>query len=158
MIIDEAYRDLSSKLKVPGFRKGKVPRQVIDTQLGAENVRREAIRDGLPTLYMMGVIDSGIFPVSDPEISALQIEGDGSSVTFEAKVDVKPEVVVKDYKGIEIKKPDTEVRDAFRQAVAGFVSSNPDVIDPRKILMPAREAMREVVARKMRLFGCAGKA
>ena len=53
---------------------------------------------------------------------------------------------------------DTEVRDAFRQAVAGFVSSNPDVIDPRKILMPAREAMREVVARKMRLFGSAGKA
>ena len=53
---------------------------------------------------------------------------------------------------------DTEVRDAFRQAVAGFVAANPDVIDPRKILMPAREAMREVVARKMRLFGCAGKA
>jgi fructose-bisphosphate aldolase class II len=53
---------------------------------------------------------------------------------------------------------DTEVRNAFRQAVAGFVSSNPEVIDPRKILMPAREAMREVVARKMRLFGCAGKA
>ena len=53
---------------------------------------------------------------------------------------------------------DTEVRDAFRQAVAGFVAANPDVIDPRKILMPAREAMREVVARKMRLFGSAGKA
>ena len=53
---------------------------------------------------------------------------------------------------------DTEVRNAFRQAVAGFVSSNPEVIDPRKILMPAREAMREVVARKMRLFGSAGKA
>ena len=53
---------------------------------------------------------------------------------------------------------DTEVRDAFRQAVAGFVAANPEVIDPRKILMPSREAMREVVARKMRLFGCAGKA
>ena len=53
---------------------------------------------------------------------------------------------------------DTEVRDAFRQAVAGFVNENPDQIDPRKILAPAREAMREVVARKMRLFGCAGRA
>ena len=53
---------------------------------------------------------------------------------------------------------DTEVRDAFRQAVAGFVSENPDVIDPRKILMPARDAMSDVVARKMRLFGSAGKA
>ena len=53
---------------------------------------------------------------------------------------------------------DTEVRDAFRQAVARFVNENPDQIDPRKILTPAREAMREVVARKMRLFGCAGRA
>ena len=108
-IIDEAYRDLSKKLKVPGFRKGKVPRQVIDSQLGAENVRKEAIRDGLPTLYMMGVIDSGILPVSDPEISGLEIGEDEGSVVFEAKVDVKPEVEVKDYKGIEIEKPDTEV-------------------------------------------------
>ncbi len=52
---------------------------------------------------------------------------------------------------------DTEVRDAFRQAVARFVNENPEQIDPRKILAPAREAMREVVARKMRLFGCAGR-
>ena len=108
-IIDEAYRDLSKKLKVPGFRKGKVPRKVIDSQLGAENVRKEAIRDGLPTLYMMGVIDSGIFPVSDPEISGLEISDDGSSVVFEATVDVKPEIEVKDYMGIEVEKPDTGV-------------------------------------------------
>ena len=107
-IIDEAYRDLSRKLKVPGFRKGKVPRQVIDSQLGSENVRNEAIRDGLPTLYMMGVIDSGILPVSDPEIGGLEI-GDDGKVTFEAKVDVKPEIEVKDYKGVEVEKPDTEV-------------------------------------------------
>jgi fructose-bisphosphate aldolase class II len=53
---------------------------------------------------------------------------------------------------------DTEVRNAFRQAVARFVDENPDQIDPRKILTPAREAMREVVAGKMRLFGCAGRA
>jgi fructose-bisphosphate aldolase class II len=53
---------------------------------------------------------------------------------------------------------DTEVRDAFSRAVAGFIQKNPQEIDPRKILGPARVAMREVVARKMRLFGCAGKA
>lgn len=53
---------------------------------------------------------------------------------------------------------DTEIRDAFRQAVAKFVDENPDEIDPRKILTPARDAMREVVARKIRLFGGSGKA
>jgi trigger factor len=94
---------------VPGFRKGKVPRQVIDSQLGAENVRKDAIREGLPTLYMMGVIDSGIFPVSDPEISGLEIGEDDGTVVFEATVDVKPEVEVKDYTGLEIEKPDAEV-------------------------------------------------
>jgi len=52
---------------------------------------------------------------------------------------------------------DTEIRDAFRQAVAAFVDENPDQIDPRKILTPARKAMREVVARKIRLFDCAGR-
>jgi fructose-bisphosphate aldolase class II len=53
---------------------------------------------------------------------------------------------------------DTEVRDAFRRAVGAFLGDHPDEIDPRKILAPARQAMREVVARKMRLFGCAGRA
>ncbi len=53
---------------------------------------------------------------------------------------------------------DTEIRDAFRRAVEGFLRENPDEIDPRKILGPAREAMRKVVAGKMRLFGCAGRA
>lgn len=53
---------------------------------------------------------------------------------------------------------DTEIRDAFRKAVEGFLRDNPEEIDPRKILGPAREAMKKVVAGKMRLFGCAGKA
>ena len=53
---------------------------------------------------------------------------------------------------------DTEIRNAFRQAVAAFVEENPDQIDPRKILTPARDAMRDVVARKIRLFDCAGRA
>jgi fructose-bisphosphate aldolase class II len=53
---------------------------------------------------------------------------------------------------------DTEIRDAFRKAVESFLRENPEEIDPRKILGPAREAMKQVVARKMRLFGCSGKA
>ena len=109
-IIGETYRELSRKVTVPGFRKGKVPRKVIDSHLGAEYVRSEAIRNGLPTLYLMGVRDSGILPVSDPEINLLDTD-DEETVAFEAKVDVKPEVIVELYKGIVVQKPDTEVTD-----------------------------------------------
>ncbi|MCL4499366.1 MAG: class II fructose-bisphosphate aldolase, partial [Chloroflexi bacterium] len=53
---------------------------------------------------------------------------------------------------------DTEIRDAFKRGVAGFISENPDVFDPRKILTPAIDEMVKVVAGKMRLFGSSGKA
>lgn len=95
---------------MPGFRKGKVPRAVIDSHLGPEYVRTEAIKNGLPTLYVRGVVDSGIMPVSDPDINILDMGEDGS-VSFEAKVDVKPQVEVKDYIGLEVEKPDTEPTD-----------------------------------------------
>ena len=109
-ILAQTYKDLGQKLKIPGFRKGKIPKQVIDSHLGAEYVREEAINNGLPTLYVMGVMDSGIKPVSDPEIKLLESEEEGL-VVFEAKVDVKPEVEVKDYKGLELEAPDNEVSD-----------------------------------------------
>jgi trigger factor len=107
-ILERTYKDLSSKVKVPGFRKGKVPRAVIDSHLGVEYVRTEAVKNGIPTLYVLGVIESGIEPVSDPDINVLDLSDDGG-VSFEAKVDVKPEIEVKDYKGIEVDRPDTEV-------------------------------------------------
>jgi trigger factor len=111
-ILAQTYRDLGQKLKIPGFRKGKIPRQVIDSHLGAEYVRTEAIKNGLPTLYVMGVIDSGITPVSDPEINLIEAgEGEDGMVVFEAKVDVKPEITVTDYKGLELEAPDNEVTD-----------------------------------------------
>jgi len=109
-IIDETYRKIGRKVKVPGFRRGKVPRKVIDSHLGEEYVRGEVIRNGLPTLYMVGVRDSGIMPVSDPEINLLDTDEEGT-VTFEAKVDVKPEVVVRGYRGIVVERPNTEVTD-----------------------------------------------
>ncbi len=116
-IIDETYRKISWEVSVPGFRKGKVPRKVIDSHLGTEYVRSKAISDGLPTLYMMGVQDSGIMPVCDPEINLLDTDEEGM-VVFEAEVDVKPEVVVEGCRGIVVERPDTEVtNDELKQAL-----------------------------------------
>jgi trigger factor len=110
-ILAQTYKDLGQKINVPGFRRGKVPKQVIDSHLGSEYVRSEAIKNGLPTLYVMAVIDSGIVPVSDPEINLLEEDAESGTVVFEAKVDVKPEIEVKDYKGLELEAPDNEVTD-----------------------------------------------
>lgn len=107
-ILEETYRELSNNIKVPGFRKGRVPRQLIDSHMGAENVRMEAVKKGLPTMYLLGVRESGISPVSDPKIDILETRED-MTIIFEAKVDVKPEIAVTDYKGIEIERPETEV-------------------------------------------------
>jgi trigger factor len=109
-ILEQTYRDLGSKIKIPGFRKGKIPKKVIDSHLGAEYVQAEAIKNGLPTLYVLGVVDAGIVPVSDPKIELLET-GEEGRIVFEAKVDVKPVIEVKDYKGLELVAPDTEVSD-----------------------------------------------
>ncbi len=109
-ILEQTYKDLGAQIKVPGFRKGKIPKQVIDSHLGADYVRTEAVKNGLPTLYVMGVMDAGIVPVSDPQINLIEAgDEEGGRIVFEATVDVKPEVVVKDYKGIKLEAPDTEV-------------------------------------------------
>lgn len=110
-IVDQTYRELGGKVKIPGFRKGKVPRKVIDSHLGAEFVYAEAVKKGLPTLYVMGVFEAGILPVSDPDISLLEADEEGGRVVFEAKVDVKPEIEVHDYKGLELVAPETELKD-----------------------------------------------
>jgi trigger factor len=114
-IIARTYKDLAHQVKVAGFRKGKVPRNVIDTHLGPEYVRAEAIRNGIGNLYMTGVKDAGIVPVSEPEINLINPDEDGN-VVFEVKVDVKPEVHVKDFKGIEVERPGTAVTDEEMQS------------------------------------------
>lgn len=109
-ILDSTYRELGGKLQVKGFRKGKIPRKVIDSHLGVETVRTEALRNGLPTLYLMAVRQADMVPVSEPEINLIE-EGEDGRVVFEARFDVKPEIEVNDYKGIVVDKPTTEVTD-----------------------------------------------
>ena len=106
--IERTYRDLGRKIKVKGFRSGRVPRQIIDSRLGREAVREEALKNAFPHLYATAVGESGIFPVADPEIEVLE-KGTDDSVVFEVRVDVKPEVEVSDYRGVEVEKPDLEV-------------------------------------------------
>ncbi|MDD5748123.1 MAG: trigger factor [Actinomycetota bacterium] len=108
--LKDAYREFSLNLKIPGFRKGKIPREIIDRHIGRERVRLEALKNGLPELYMRGIMEAGILPVCKPELNIVEVGEDGP-VVFEAKVDVKPEIELKDYKGVRVAMPDTSVTD-----------------------------------------------
>lgn len=99
--IDRAYRDIATKVKIKGFRKGKAPKAVIDQMIGKEAVFHEALHEIIPAFYPEAIESSGIDPISSPEIDVVQAI-DGKPLIFKAKVEVKPEVKIADISKIEI--------------------------------------------------------
>ncbi len=106
--IDAAYRRWAKEIKVPGFRKGKIPRQIIDSRVGPEVIREEALRDALPDLYRDALKAEGVEAIAAPEIEVVSFET-GNPLVFEATVDVRPDVVVPDLSSITIDAPDASV-------------------------------------------------
>ena len=106
--IDQAYKNVVKKINIPGFRKGKAPRAIIERYMGKKALYDEAVEIIIPDAYMSAVEDTGIEPVAQPELELVQVE-EGMPVVFKAKVVVKPEVKLGQYKGLEIESPDSEV-------------------------------------------------
>ena len=109
--VDAVYRRWANEIKMPGFRKGKVPRQMIDARVGPEVIREEALRDALPDLYRDALRAEELEAIAPPEIDVVEFEA-GAPLVFEATVDVRPEVVVPDLSTIEVEAPSSEVTDA----------------------------------------------
>jgi len=109
--INAAYRKWSNQMSVPGFRKGKVPRRIIDTRVGVEIVRDDALRDALPDLYRRAMAAEDLEAITSPEIDVVAYEP-GSPLVFEATVDVRPEVKVPDLESISVQAPSTEVTES----------------------------------------------
>ena len=109
--LDQAYRRWSSDIRVPGFRKGKVPRQIIDSRVGPGIVREEAVRDALPDFYQSALQAEDLEAIAPPDIEVLEFE-EGSPVVFEATVAVRPEVVVPELSEITVEAPEVGVTDA----------------------------------------------
>ncbi|OFW57672.1 MAG: trigger factor [Candidatus Solincola sediminis] len=108
--IDRAFRDLSREVAIPGFRKGKVPRRVLQARLGMEPIYEEVKQSNLPDYYAEALKQLGVEPIAEPEIELDEIEiEEGKPLLFNAIVEIKPRVEVENYKGIEVEKPNTEV-------------------------------------------------
>ncbi|HZA39408.1 MAG TPA: trigger factor [Actinomycetota bacterium] len=108
--INAVYRELGQQIKVPGFRKGKVPRQIIDSRVGADYVRNEALKEAIPGFYQEALDAEGLEAIAAPEIDLKESEP-GEPVVFEALVDVRPDVKVPDLDAITVEAPTEEVTD-----------------------------------------------
>ncbi|WP_458111139.1 trigger factor [Arthrobacter sp. R1-13] len=103
--IEEAYKTVASQIQVPGFRKGKVPSKLIDQRVGRGYVLETAINEGLNGWYQAAVQESGIRPLSRPEVEITEVPDPSSTdgeLKFHAEVDVRPEVELPDYAGIKV--------------------------------------------------------
>ncbi|MPQ26226.1 trigger factor [Bacillus paralicheniformis] len=108
--LDDAFKKVVKQVSIPGFRKGKVPRGLFEQRFGVEALYQDALDILLPVEYPKAVEEAGIEPVDRPEIDVEKIEK-GENLIFTAKVTVKPEVKLGEYKGLGIEKDDTAVTD-----------------------------------------------
>jgi trigger factor len=110
--LDRAYRKVAQQVKIPGFRKGKVPRQIIDAQIGREAVLGEFLEDSVPQYYREAIREHELAPITEPDIDLEEVV-EGEPFRFTAVVEVRPRLKLEEseYKGIEVDKPSTRVSD-----------------------------------------------
>mgnify|MGYP002713450964 CR=1 FL=1 len=108
--IDQAYKAISQQVNIPGFRRGKAPRQLIDARFGRGPILEQVVNDMLPTRYETALAENDINPLGQPEIDITKIE-DNDVVEFTAEVDVRPEITVPDFSKIDVTVPELKVDD-----------------------------------------------
>ena len=106
--LQNAYKKQKNKIVLPGFRKGKVPRQMIEKMYGAEIFYDDAVNELMPKAYAEAYEECELDIVSRPEVDVVQIEK-GKPFIFTAEVALKPEVTLGEYKGLEVDKISTRV-------------------------------------------------
>ena len=111
-----AASELGREMRVPGFRSGKVPPEVVLRQVGREAVLDEAVRRGLPGWYEEALADAGIQTVGDPQLDLTDLPEKGAPLAFTIEVGVVPPAKLGDYKGVEVGRREPKVDDEEVQA------------------------------------------
>jgi len=97
-------RQLGQSLRMPGFRKGKVPPPVVIQRIGRESVLDETVRGAMGRWYLDAIDAAGIHPVGDPELDVGDLPGAGQPLTFTFEIGVRPTATLGEYKGVEVGK------------------------------------------------------
>ena len=106
--LEKAYNDVSYQIKIPGFRKGKIPKNILNLHLGKEYFYDKTAEKLIPDCYLEAINKNNIHPINQPEIKVIQIEED-KPLIFEATVQVRPEVKLGSFDKITIQKEDVKV-------------------------------------------------
>ncbi|MCD8039841.1 MAG: trigger factor [Lachnospiraceae bacterium] len=121
--IEKAYQKNKNRLSIPGFRKGKAPRKMIEQMYGKEVFFEDAANNLIPSAYANAVDECTEEIVSQPTIDVVQMEA-GKPFIFTAEVALKPEVTLGKYKGVEVEKADTAVTEEEVDAAIGQEREN----------------------------------
>ena len=109
--IDGAYKSLSEKINIPGFRKGKVPSAMIDQRVGRAAVLDEAINASLPTFYSQAAKDNDVLVIGRPNVEITELV-DNEKFSFTVEVDIRPDIKLPNFSEIKIEVDDVKVTDA----------------------------------------------
>lgn len=122
--IDRAYRRVAKRVAVPGFRKGRAPKAILQRHIGRGPILEEALDDLIPHAYAHAVASTGIEPIDHPQIGDVNIK-EGEPLQFTVEVEVKPEVKTGDYRSIRLERPPVELAEnAVDEALARIQSQN----------------------------------
>jgi trigger factor len=99
--LDVAYQKIASQISVPGFRKGKVPTQVIDQRVGRPAVLQEAVNEAIPKAYAEALKDKKVYPIGRPSVEVTVLK-ENEDFKFSAEVDVRPDFETPKYKGLKL--------------------------------------------------------
>jgi trigger factor len=128
--VERAARQLAGDMRVPGFRKGKVPAELVIQRVGREAVLEQALRDSLAEWYERALLETGITPIGDPQLNVEALPGAGEALSFSIEVAVRPPAKLGDYKDLEVGKvepdvPDGAVQEELDRLREGFAALNP---------------------------------
>ena len=109
--IDGAYKSLSEKITIPGFRKGKVPSAMIDQRVGRGAVLDEAINAAIPTFYSQAAKDNDVLVIGRPTVEVTELK-DNENFSFTIEVDIRPDIALPNFSEIKLEVDDAKVSDA----------------------------------------------
>jgi trigger factor len=105
--IDAAYKKIAGQVNIPGFRRGKAPRRLVEQQVGPEAARAQALNDSLPDFYMKAVTEQDIDAIAPPQLKITSGEEEGA-VVFEAEIETRPVPAIPGYNGLQVTIPNPQ--------------------------------------------------
>jgi trigger factor len=111
--VQQAARELGRQMRVPGFRKGKVPPPIVIRRLGREAVLDEALRKALGSWYVDALDEAGISPIGEPDLNVGDLPREGQPLEFSIEIGVRPRAQLGQYRGLEVGRREAHVDDAM---------------------------------------------